>query len=437
MDQNPLKQNADDITITNLRRLIQVQTDLRDQAERRAYEAILIFQDLLQTLAPEESERIARSGTSFESMPLSQLADLLKARSRQLVSDVARFQRPQIENAEEIIARAYTQNSFLRGELKRVQDQLDQMIVENNRLRSENEAYKKSKSKSVENGQETRGSRVNQEPVTQSRAIGGEGEQSWMQVWRNSKHFDQDSKAIVLLGKTGLSRRPEIEIELGKVLEVGENSGTQPRVIRRLEKEWGMVSIKKPFQTRGASSGGSNPDLIVLTDRGKYAYRILMGTDAVPSEFERLRPSHVSAEHTLLNIEVAEFLQQEGYTIMTEVPVIELPQGGKFIPDIVAEKGSEVYFIEVERGTSKDTKARQAKWLNFYTASAGQIYVFCDNLECMCGIRKELLDALGAHRASFSLTNMAQLKNGERGKDGSIWLDRRRGHAPQARHEPE
>jgi hypothetical protein len=122
----------------------------------------------------------------------------------------------------------------------------------------------------------------------------------------------------------------------------------------------------------------------------------LHGDGSVPSEFERLRPSHVSAEHTLLNIEVAEFLQQEGYTIMTEVPVIELPQGGKFIPDIVAEKGSEVYFIEVERGTSKDTKARQAKWLNFYTASAGQLYVFCDNLECMCGIRKELLDALGS-----------------------------------------
>lgn len=437
MDQNPLRQNADDITITNLRRLIQVQTDLRDQAERRAHEAVLIFQDLLQTLAPEESERIARSGTSLESMSLSQLADLLKARSRQLVSDVARLHRPQIENAEAIIAKAYTQTTFLRGELKRVQDQLTQVTTENNRLRSENEAYKKSKAKPAENVQEPRVSRVSQQPVTQAPAGRADGEESWMQVWRKSKHFDQDSKAIVLLGKTGLSRRPEIELELGKVLEVGENSGTQPRVIRRLEKEWGMVGIEKPFQSRGASSGGAHPDIILLTDRGRYAYCLLTGIDPVPSEFERLRPSHVSAEHTLLNIEVADLLRQEGYTIMTDAPVIELPNGGKFIPDIVAEKESDVYFIEVERGTSKDTRARQAKWLNFYTASAGQLYVFCDNLECMCGIRKELLDALGAQRASFSLTNMAQLKNGERGKDGSIWLDRRRGYAPQARHEPE
>src|SRR5690606_15929530 len=132
----------------------------------------------------------------------------------------------------------------------------------------------------------------------------------------------------------------------------------QPRAIRRLEKEWGMVSVEKPFQSRGASSGGSHPDLILLTDRGKYAYRILTGNEAAPGEYERLRPAHVSAEHTLLNIEVADFLRHEGYTITTEAPVIELSSGGKFIPDIVAEKDGDVYFIEVERGTSKDTKAR-------------------------------------------------------------------------------
>jgi hypothetical protein len=55
----------------------------------------------------------------------------------------------------------------------------------------------------------------------------------------------------------------------------------------------------------------------------------------------------------------------------------------------------------------------------------------------MCGIRKELIDALGPHRAAFALTNLAQLKNGERGKDGPIWLDRRQGLGPQARLEPE
>jgi hypothetical protein len=257
-----------------------------------------------------------------------------------------------------------------------------------------------------------------------------------MVEWRKSKHFEYDSQAILLLGRTGLSRRPEIAGELGKLINVDGNSGTHARIIKRLVEEWGMVSVEKPFQSRGASSGGSNPDIIQLTDRGKLAYRLLSGAEPVPGEFERLQPAHVSPEHTLLNIEVADFLQKEGYKILTEAPAIDLPTGGKFIPDLVAEKGDDVFFIEVERGVSKDTRARQTKWLNFQAASGGRIYVFCDNLECMCGIRKELIDALGPHRAAFSLTNLAQLKNGDRGKDGSIWLDRRKGLGPQARLEP-
>lgn len=435
MDQNTLRQMADEITIANLRSLLNVQTALRDQSERRAHEAAIAFRELLQTLVPEESERLQRSGASIESLAFGQLTDILHAKARQMVSDLARLQRPQIENAEAIISKAYTQNTLLRGELKRIKEQLAEAQAENIRLRSENEALKKSKGKNTEAGPEFRP--VHSSPAVVAPVAKDNGEPEWMMDWRKSKHFEYDSNAILLLGRTGLSRRPEIAQELGKLINVDGNSGTHARIIKRLVEEWGMASIEKPFQSRGASSGGSNPDIIQLTDRGKLAYRLLSGTEPVPGEFERLQPAHASPEHTLLNIEVADFLQGEGYKILTKVPAIDLPSGGKFIPDLVAEKGDDIYFIEVERGVSKDTRARQTKWLNFYTASGGRIYVFCDNLECMCGIRKELIDALGAHRASFSLTNLAQLKNGDKEKDGSIWLDRRRGLGPQARLEPE
>jgi hypothetical protein len=437
MDQSALRQTADEITIANLRSLLNVQTDLRDQSERRAHDAVIAFQDLLQTLAPEESERLQRSGTSIESLPFGQLADILRAKSRQLVSDLARLQRPQIENAEAIISKAYTQNTLLRGELKRVKEALEGVQAENIRFRSENEVLKKARGKKPENESEVRPARSSPgatAPVISSAK--GDGEPAWMGEWRKSKHFEYDSQAILLLGRTGLSRRPEMAEELGKLINVDGNSGTHARIIKRLVEELGMVSVEKPFQSRGASSGGSNPDIIQLTDRGKLAYRLLSGAEPVPGEFERLQPAHVSPEHTLLNIEVADFLQKEGYKILTEALAIDLPLGGKFIPDLVAEKEDDVFFIEVERGVSKDTRARQTKWLNFQAASGGRIYVFCDNLECMCGIRKELIDALGPHQASFSLTNLAQLKNGDRGKDGSIWLDRRKGLGPQARLEP-
>ena len=434
MDQNPLRQSADEITVSNLRSLLKVQTDLRDQAEKRAYEALITFRDLVQILAPDESEKLQRAGESLESVTLLRLADILRTRSRQLISDLAKLQRPQIDNAEAIITKAYTQNTLLRSELKRTKEQLGESQAENVRLRSENEALKKAKGKKGEIDHEV--------PVVSNFRVATQstsepsGEPEWMVEWRKSKHFGDDSAAILLLGKTGISRRPEIERELGKAIEVDGNSGTQPRIIKRLQKEWGMLHIEKPFQSRGASSGGSNPDIIRLSDRGQQAYRLLSGLDAQQNEFERLQPAHVSPEHTLLNIEVSEYLQKEGYTILTEVPAIDLPDRGKFIPDLVAEKDDDVYFIEVERGVSKDTHGRQTKWLNFHAASGGRIYVFCDNLACMCGIRKELIDTLGP-RATFELTNIVQLKNGERGKDGSIWLDRRIGLGPQARHEGE
>ena len=430
MDQNPLKQTAEEITIANLRSLLQVQTGLRDQAEKRAHEALVAFQDLLQTLLPEETEKLHRAGGTIESLPLSQLAEILKARSRQIVSDLAKLQRPQIENAEEIITKAYRQNTLLRGDLRRIKEALAEAVAENNRLRSENEAYKKSKGKKAEGEPEARRPAVAAAPPPPIPADLPSDEPEWMVRWRASKHFDQDAQALQLVGRTGLARRPEIERELGKLFNVGENSSTQPRVIQRLEEEQGLVRVERPFQNRGSSSGGSHPNLILLTDRGRQAYRLLTGKDAVPSEFERLQPAHVSPEHTILNIEVAEYLQREGYSIVSEAMTVDLPGGGKFMPDLVAQKDEETYFIEVERGGSKDTGTRQTKWLNFYTASAGQIFVVCDNLDCMRAIRKELLDALGPHRAAFALTNMAQLKNGERGKDGSIWLDRRRGHVP-------
>ena len=94
MDQSALRQTADEITIANLRSLLNVQTELRDQSERRAHDAVIAFQDLLQTLAPEESERLQRSGASIESLPFGQLADILRAKARQLVSDLCQAAAP-------------------------------------------------------------------------------------------------------------------------------------------------------------------------------------------------------------------------------------------------------------------------------------------------------------------------------------------------------
>lgn len=432
MDQNALKKTTNDITFDHLRSLLKVQADLRDNAERRAQEVVHILFDLLQVLAPDVSERLQKDGSGLDGMPLSQIGEILHAKSRQLLSDLASLKRPQIEDAEAIIAKAYSKNTMLQSELKTARGQLAEIRSEVNRLHAENEAFKKGKGKKVETEPESHPPPLpKSDPPVNAEGIGVEPE--WMKVWRKHPHFEKDSAGILILGHTGLARRPEIELEIGKKLNVSENSGTQPRIINRL-RDAGMIRCEKVFQTKGASSGGTYPDIIHLTDHGRSAFRFLTGESAQANEFEQSQPAHVSPEHTLLNLEAADFLSSQGFTIVSKVPEIRLPNGGKFIPDLVAEKSEHVYFIEVEQVGVKNNSSRITKWRNFHTATAGQIYVFCDNQECMQTIRKELLDIFGS-QAEFSLTNLEKLRAGIR-KNGSIWLDVRKAN-PHSRHKPE
>jgi hypothetical protein len=175
----------------------------------------------------------------------------------------------------------------------------------------------------------------------------------------------------------------------------------------------------------GGSAGGNNPDVIRLTESGKIAYQLLKGRGAVECEFDRLRKKHSTPEHTILNIQAAEFLTEFGdYQIQDQAPEIQLQDGGIFIPDIIAQdkKTGELVFVEVERDTHKDPGVRKRKWLNLFEVSHGNLYVFCDNIRCERSILNEINRALGQRFYNSFLTNLHSLRNGKRGNDGSIWL---------------
>jgi hypothetical protein len=106
-----------------------------------------------------------------------------------------------------------------------------------------------------------------------------------------------------------------------------------------------------------------------------------------------------------------------------------LSNGETYIPDITAvdSKTGEVIFVEVERDVSKDQISRKTKWMKFYEASNGNLYVFCDNLNCQRSIQGEINLALSGLSYNSFLTNLHGLRNGKRaGKDGSIWFSQRR-----------
>src|SRR5450759_289760 len=133
---------------------------------------------------------------------------------------------------------------------------------------------------------------------------------------------------------------------------------------------------------------------------------------------------HVSPEHTLLNMQAADFLQEAGYQVNIYPPEIQLPDKGLFKPDLVLkDENGAMLFVEVERDIVKNIERRQAKWRNFFQASGGHLYVICENRSSMRNIRSEINYCLGNQPAEVSLTNLAELQAGKRGDKDSIWLE--------------
>ena len=73
--------------------------------------------------------------------------------------------------------------------------------------------------------------------------------------------------------------------------------------------------------------------------------------------------------------------------------------------------------------TDEDIEHRQAKWRNFFQASAGRMFVICDNHFCMRNIRSEINYCLGNKPLVVSQTNLAGFQTGKRGEGESVWID--------------
>ena len=131
-----------------------------------------------------------------------------------------------------------------------------------------------------------------------------------------------------------------------------------------------------------------------------------------------------------MNIQAAEILLEAGYLIRGKAQEIQLSNGETYIPDIIAADPNtgELIFIEIERDVHKDRISRKQKWMKLHEASNGNLYVFCDNLNCQRAIQGEINLALGELVYNSFLTNLHGIRKGKRSeKDGSIWISQRRG----------
>ena len=257
----------------------------------------------------------------------------------------------------------------------------------------------------------------------------------WMKIWQAVKVFEKTSTAILVMGETGMALRPSIIKLMAKRLSLSEGNRNLDEALTWLMKPEDKICpilveeiIGIPDQ--GSTSGGNQPAVLQLTIDGQKAYQILTGKAPKENQYDILIKHHSSPEHTVLNIQVAEILIEKGYQIRGQAQNIQLSNGEIYIPDIVAidPKTGEVIFIEVERDVHKDQMSRKQKWMKLFEASNGNLYVFCDNLNCQRAIQGEINLALGRLAYNSYLTNLHGVRSGKRSeKDNSIWLSQRRG----------
>jgi hypothetical protein len=258
----------------------------------------------------------------------------------------------------------------------------------------------------------------------------------WVKTWQSSKNFEKTSAAIFLMGEMGIALRPAIIKQMAKRLSLSAANKNLDEALNWLMSPEGnefpiLVEQISGVVEQGSSSGGNQPAVLHLTRDGHVAYQVLTGKIPKDNEFDALIRHHSSPEHTILNIQAGEILVDEGYRIQGRAQAISLSNGEIYIPDIIAvdPKTGEVIFVEVERDVSKDQVSRKTKWMKFYEASNGNLFVFCDNQNCQRAIQGEINLALNGLNYNSFLTNLHGLRNGKRaGKDGSIWFSQRRGN---------
>ncbi len=415
---------GEEITVDQLRQLLGVQADLRQQAENRWQQAQRILVSLLESFAPDEVERRLKSGQPLDSLKVDELGQLISQQINTRLRKVSEATNGS-GNGDDVQA--------LKTQLLTIQGELDRLRIENRHLAAETQNLREER-----NGLANQLAALEQVSSSQAKKIApapnghhpaeviqpnNAPEPDWMIAWRKAETFERDSTVLCLLGETGLARRPLIEQQAAERLGIRKAGGSLQALFNRLEGLQ-LIELFRPWDNSGAKTGGRTPDLLRLSEHGRLAYWLLAGVDPAQNEYDTLLGRHISPEHTLLNLQAVDTLRGAAYQVNSFPPDIHLPDGSLFKPDLVAiDPSGKTLYIEVEVEANKNPEQRHAKWRNAFQASGGEIYVFCDNRSCMRTIRSEINFSLGRQAGQCSLTNLADLQAGKRAADGGVWLD--------------
>ncbi|MEN4012453.1 MAG: hypothetical protein ROW48_10495 [Bellilinea sp.] len=384
---------------------------------------------LLRILDQDYDESCEKATRPLESFSDDDLAYLIHVRLRSLQGDASKKVKPnemiEVQRSLQELSLKYTN----------IEQELIDLQETNRFLQAEKTALEKHLSalQQIQKDETDRNIQTQKIATEEPKDLGPVPD--WVKTWLLGKNFEKTSAAIMVMGEMGIALRPSIIKQMAKRLSLSVANKNLDEAMNWLMSPEAsecpiLVEQISGVVEQGSSSGGNQPAVLHLTQNGEVAYQVLTGKIPKENEFDILIKHHSSPEHTILNIQAGEILVDEGYRIQGRAQAINLSNGETYIPDIIAvdPKSGEVIFVEVERDVSKDQVSRKTKWMKFYEASNGNLYVFCDNLNCQRAIQGEINLALSGLNFNSFLTNLHGLRNGKRAiKDSSIWVSQRRG----------
>jgi hypothetical protein len=227
----------------------------------------------------------------------------------------------------------------------------------------------------------------------------------WLEEWRSSRGFESDQAVIRVLGFQGFCLYQSIE----KALESDQSVGTRTarRVLERLQ-ERGLVEQEIPE----GESRGRVPHFFWLTGKGRQAFQLLFGEEAVESEYHLLKARHKSHEHLVLNLQARDVFEARGY-VVNLCPERSVIQGELYHdPDLVVipPDQEKPLYVECERATASTTRGRDAKWENYARVTPDFCFVV-PNTEVQTRIMAEVSDWVRRTKTpvSIRICNLSRL----------------------------
>jgi len=249
----------------------------------------------------------------------------------------------------------------------------------------------------------------------------------WAREWRQSGLSDgsykRDCDLLRLLAETGMVRRSKVARVLAEMWSVNPRSGAIQRLFSRCGKKFDLVSLE---DVKSETSGAGKDQLVILTEKGRDACRLVLRLDPVESQYHKLMRRHKSYEHVLLNLEAADLLRDAGYVVDLFPPSLAVPGGAEFAPDLAASLNGRTLFIEVERDARKNEKEWTRKWEIVYEATNGEIYVVVANKTALDAVRSGIVFSMGKRPYTLCLTSVSDVR-GRRLQGHDVWMVERRG----------